>query len=290
MNRRLVDNFSPLRDWIASWPMSLALIFFLTPCYIALAQDQWQEENYSHGPAILLVCLWLLWREWPHFSKLPQIQSPLLSIIIFTPSAICFLVGRSLSIPLIEIPGQLGVLLALTWYFKGWLGVRCYWFAFVFMLFLVPIPGSLIYSLTHVLKLNVSIAAEHLLAWLEYPIAREGVMLIIGPYQLLVADACSGMNSIIALGALGLIYLYINPLPYWWQRNTLLLLIIPIAVFANICRVIALIIITFYFGDEAGQGFAHNLAGVMLFICAMLMLFVLDKLLRCVRGEHATPN
>ena len=285
-----MEQSAPFRNLYTGWPLLLALVLLLAPGYLGLAQDQWQEENYSHGPVILLVCLWLAWREWPRLYTLPTLGKSAGAWLLATPAALLYVVGRSQSIPLLEVPGQIGLLMALVFYFKGFPGLRTYWFLFFFMLFLVPIPGSLLYSLTHALKANVSVIAESLLFTAGYPIAREGVTLTIGQYQLLVADACSGMNSIISLTALGLIYLYINPLDSWWRKGILLLMIIPIAVFANICRVILLILITYYFGDEAGQGFAHNLTGMTLFISALSALYLLDSLLRHTGGKNVQSH
>ena len=100
-----------------------ALLLFISGLILSTLQekdkrDQWQEENYSHGPVILLVCLWLAWREWPRFSCQPQVRPSAHSLWVLLPAIICFLIGRSQSVPLIEIPGQLGVLFTLAWYFK----------------------------------------------------------------------------------------------------------------------------------------------------------------------------
>lgn len=271
------------------WPLLIALLLFITPVYIELSGTLWEEENYSHGPVILLVCIWLFWRELPRYLALPSAGQPFWGALLLIAAGLLFLVGRSQAIPLLELPGQIAMLLALILLFKGSAGVRVYWFALLFMLFLIPIPGLLLYSLTHVLKQQVSVVAESLLFYLDYPIAREGVTLTIGQYQLLVADACSGMNSIIALSALGLLYLYLNPQPGWLRVIVILLMIIPIAVVANLIRVMALILITYYFGDEAGQGFVHGLAGMLLFICSLTLIYLLDNLLRFftkLRGQH----
>lgn len=278
------------QDLYTGWPLLLALGILLAPGYWGLAQDQWQEENYSHGPVMLLVCLWLAWRDWPRLKALPTLSKPVGAWLLAIPAALLYVIGRSQSIPLLEVPGQIGLLMALVFYYKGLPGLRTYWFLFFFMLFLVPIPGSLLYSLTHALKANVSVIAESLLFTAGYPIAREGVTLTVGQYQLLVADACSGMNSIVSLTALGLIYLYINPLNSWWRKGILLLMIIPIAVFANICRVILLILITYHYGDEAGQGFAHNLTGMTLFISALSAFYLLDSILRHTGGKNVKSH
>jgi exosortase len=119
-------------------------------------------------------------------------------------------------------------------------------------------------------------------SWLHsagYPIGRAGVILTIGPYQLLVADACAGLNSMFTLEALGL--LYMNLMGYTSVvRNILLaILVLPISFFANIIRVIILILVTYYFGDEAGQGFVHGFAGMVLFTVGLTLILAVDVII-----------
>ena len=112
-----------------------------------------------------------------------------------------------------------------------------------------------------------------------YPIARSGVMLTVGQYQLLVADACSGLHSMFSLSAMGLLYLYLMQRTSVARNLIIMASIIPIAFAANIVRVIVLILVTYHLGDEAGQGFLHGFAGIMLFIIGLLFLFILDWIL-----------
>jgi exosortase len=142
--------------------------------------------------------------------------------------------------------------------------------------FLVPLPGILIDALTGALKRNVSEVAEYLLYAAGYPIGRSGVTLMIGPYQLLVADACSGLHSLYSLTALGLLYMYLIKHASLWRNVLLGAAILPIAIGANIIRVIFLVLVTYHLGDEAGQGFLHGFAGIVLFLVALILLFVLD--------------
>ena len=112
-----------------------------------------------------------------------------------------------------------------------------------------------------------------------YPIARSGIVLNVGQYQLLVADACSGLNSMFSLSALGLVYLYLMRYRSFVHVGLLVACILPIAFAANIVRVMILVLVTYHFGDEAGQGFIHGFAGMILFLVALLMLFGFDSLL-----------
>jgi exosortase B len=153
------------------------------------------------------------------------------------------------------------------------------WFPLFFMIFMVPLPGALVAAATAPLKNAVSTVVANLLFAVGYPIGRTGVMLMVGPYQLLVADACAGLNSMFTLEALGM--LYMNLMKYTSvPRNVLLaVLLIPTAFVANIVRVSILVLVTYHFGDEAGQGFVHGFAGMVLFMAAMIMMLGLDKLL-----------
>ncbi|WP_233585022.1 archaeosortase/exosortase family protein [Aquabacterium soli] len=104
-------------------------------------------------------------------------------------------------------------------------------------------------------------------------------MLTIGPYQLLVADACSGLNSLFTLEALGLLYMNVMNYKSKARNVALAIMIIPISFVSNVTRVLTLVLITYYFGDQVGQGFAHNFAGMVLFTVALVLTYGFDRLL-----------
>lgn len=153
------------------------------------------------------------------------------------------------------------------------------WFPIVFSVFAIPLPGLIVDAATGPLKQSVSAIAESILYATGYPIARSGVVLNVGQYQLLVADACSGLNSMFSLSALGLVYLYLMRYRSYLHVGLIVACILPIAFAANIVRVMILVLVTFHFGDEAGQGFVHEFAGMILFLVALSMLFGFDMLL-----------
>jgi exosortase len=147
--------------------------------------------------------------------------------------------------------------------------------------FLVPIPGSVLDFLLLPLKKYVSIIVENLLYLFGYPIGRTGVVLTIGPYQLLIADACSGLNSMIALSAVGVLFAYLIHSDNRAYNAVLLLSILPIAFLSNIVRVALLMLVTYYFGDHAGQQF-HDYAGYLEIVFAFGLFFALDAILQRV--------
>jgi exosortase/archaeosortase family protein len=114
----------------------------------------------------------------------------------------------------------------------------------------------------------------------DYPVSRAGVILTVGQYQLLVADACSGLNSLFTLEALGLLYLNVMRHESAFRNAMLALLIVPISFTSNVVRVIVLSLITYHLGDAAGQGFLHGFSGMVLFLTALMLIIGIDSLLR----------
>jgi exosortase B len=175
---------------------------------------------------------------------------------------------------------------------RGTAALQTQWFALFFMLFMVPLPGVVVDMLTMPMKIAVSYVAEQLLYGAGYPIGRSGVVLQIGQYMLLVADACAGLHTLLTLEALGLLYLNLVRRDSAFRNIGLACLIVPISFTANVVRVMALTLITFHFGDAAGQGFLHQFAGMVLFLSALLLIIGFDTALHsfeAARLRKAAP-
>jgi exosortase B len=185
-----------------------------------------------------------------------------------------------------QIPVLLGAMLLIG----GWGAARAIWFPVFYLVFMIPLPGMVVDALTGPLKQWVSVIAESLLYLSGYPIARDGVMLTIVQYQLLVADACSGLHSMFSLAALGSVFIYITARKSRLHNALMIASILPIAFVANIVRVLVLVLVTYHLGDEAGQGFLHGAAGIVLMIVALLTLFGLDALLARLIRPGVTPR
>lgn len=272
-------------------PVALGLAAMYVPTYVDLARGLWQHEAYGHGPIILVVVAWLAWRQRAALDSEGAGRSAALAgwaMLAF--GLLLYAVGRSQGMALFEVGSHLPVLAGTVLSLLGWRALARLWFPLFFLVFLVPLPGFVIDSATAPLKNFVSHIVESMLYELGYPIARAGVILMIGQYQMLVTDACSGLNSLYSLAALGFLYLYLTG-PGTLVRNAVLIAsIAPIALVANIARVLALTLITFYFGEEAGQSFLHGFAGLTLFVIALLLLLGLDVLLQRLpawRGREA---
>ena len=268
----------PLRLW-RRYPLLLTgLLLLAVPTLWSLATLLWNKSDQEHGPILLLMFGWVLYRESPRLQALPDHGSRW-GWLLIVPALLAYVLGRSQQIWLLEIGAFIPLLAGCGLLAKGNAALRPLAFPLLMLLFAIPLPGALVDLLTTGLKQHVSVLAESLLYSAGYPIARSGVTLTIGSYQLLVADACSGLNSLFSLFAVGLLYLYLQSYSSRWRNLLLLLAIAPIAVFANVVRVMVLVLLTYYGGDELGQGFLHGVAGILLFVIALLTLFLLDAAL-----------
>lgn len=264
----------PLSVW---WPVMAGLLALYVPTFIDLATGLWSTEGYAHGPIILGLSLWLLVQKWPTMLQASDGKSGTVAgwpLCVF--GLLLYILGRSQDIQVFEIGSFIVLLAAIVLTTRGGRALKVQWFSFFFMLFMIPLPGALVSALTLPMKMAVSSVTEHILFSAGYPIARSGVILQIGQYQLMVADACAGLHTLLTLEALGLLYLSLVRRDSLFRNVSLAALIVPISFTANVIRVMVLSLITYHFGDEAGQGFLHGFAGMVLFLSALLLIIGLD--------------
>jgi len=292
---------SALRFALPAIPVLMGLLALYGPAYIDFFGNLWQQPDQAHAPLIPLVVAALFWQlgkklaALSDHSALPaagdtlatsaanRLRRPLLGgSLLFGFGLAMALMGRSIESPFLILLSQIPVLAGVLWLLWGGKGVQVAWFPLLFLIFMVPLPGVFIDPLTEQLKQWISILTEEILYALGYPIARSGVVLSIGQYQLLVADACSGLNSMISLSGLGLLYVYMTRQGPWRQQIVMLFSLLPIAFAANLIRVLLLVLLTYHFGDHIGR-LLHEATGVVVFLIALLLLFGLDALIVAMR-------
>jgi exosortase B len=266
-----------LATWWRWLPM-LGLLALFVPTFVEVADRLWGYEEYFHQPLVLMVILWLLWERRADFAALPEEPAYVAGSICLAFGLLMFVLGRTQSIWIFSIGSLAPVLAGTLLLTHGWQALRLLWFPLVYITFVVPLPGAVVDATTATLKQQISVLTEEILYAAGYPIARVGVTLSIGQYQLLVADACSGLHSIFSLSALGTLYLYLRSGGGLARSAIVLCSIIPIAFAANVVRVIVLVLITYYWGDGAGQGFLHEFSGMVLFIAGLSLLIGVDGL------------
>jgi exosortase B len=271
-----------LRSTLLEWgPIVAGLAFLYGPSFLNLFQGIWSTDEQAHGPIVFGVSCWLAWRKWPEMWRCSEGTATSAAgwpIVIF--GLLLYIVGRSQEVLLFEIGSLLWLLSGILLLTRGSTALKAQWFSIFFMLFMIPLPGVIVDAVTMPMKMAVSYMAEHILFWVGYPIARSGVILHVGQYKLLVADACAGLHTLFTLEALGLLYLNVVRHDSWFRNVSLAILIVPISFAANVIRVMTLTLITYHLGDEAGQGFLHGFAGMVLFLSALLLIIGVDSLLQ----------
>jgi exosortase len=247
----------------------------------------WHDPNFSHGFFVPLFAAFVLWQERsrlatvklrPSWSGLFLLLFGLCVLVLGQMGAELFLSRLSL---LIVIAGLI-VLLA------GWSFFRAVLFPWAFLLLMIPIPEIVFGQITFPLQILASKVASTALPWLGVPVLREGNVIILPTMSLEVADACSGIRSLMTLATLAVIYGYLS------ERSTpprvlLALASLPIAVAANSLRIVGTGVLVQYWDADKAQGFFHEFQGWLVFVAALAMLYLFHRVTRMVWREKMVP-
>lgn len=260
------------------------------PTMLMVARESWSTEQGAHGPIVLLTGVWLLFHAWKNVGPIapPPWWRP---VAIMIPLLAIYILARISQIVEIEGYVMYAVLLSGFYALVGGAVMRRLAFPLFYMAFVFPPPDTVVYALTLPMKIAITETAVGLLSLFGYPIGYTGVWIQIGQYQLLVAAACAGLNSIISLSVLSTFYIYVRHAGNGLRALVLALFIVPVAMAANFVRVLILILLTFHAGEAAAQGFLHNFAGMTMFAAALIILFAIDSavgpILRRVKSRRA---
>jgi exosortase B len=267
------------------WLMFAGLLIMFLPTLwdLFVVNGIWVDDEHAHGPIILAISLWLLWKRWQEIPDLAGFKpSPALAWVFFFLAASLYIPGRALDIIYFEVGAFVLVLMGIVLMAGGTALFNKLKFPLFFMLFMVPLPNSLVGPIASLMKEAVSAVTVNVLSWAGFQVGRTGVVIYLEQYQLLVADACAGMRTLFMLEALGILYLNLVHHQSMLRNIVLPILIIPISFTANVIRVIALALITYYWGLDAGQGFMHGFAGMVLFLAGLLLMLATDSMLRLI--------
>lgn len=260
------------------------------PTFQGIAAVSWSTEQGAHGPIVLAIAIWLFARQWPDMRKNAQPGSPLLGGVALTGSLLGYVAARIFGSIVIESAMMYGAFVSALYLFVGARAMRMAWFPIVYFLFVLPPPGSWVANATQPLRLQISEAAVVVLALFDFPVARSGLLIYVGQYLLEVKAACGGLNSMISLTAIGLFYAYIRHNANIRYTAFMFFVAIAMAIIANFVRVVLLILITWYLGERAAQGFLHDFAGLTMFVVAMAGIVAFDSAAGPVRRALAVRN
>jgi exosortase len=265
------------------WLLWFALAALVLPTIVRLAQQTWSEEQGAHGFIVLGTGAWLLAIRRKAVFAAARPGPVVVPALVFVASALVYVFSRAVGWLGFESLAVYAIVLAVLVYHAGYAALRTIWFPLVYLMFMLPQPQFITLPLSRELKLHISQSAVELLSSLGYRVARGGVVIYIDQYQLLVARACSGLNSLIGLSAVGAFYAYARYRGQWSQAWPLLISTPLIAVLANFLRVLILVLITHYFGNAVAQGFIHGAAGVFMAFVSITGIVGLDLALSSVR-------
>ena len=281
-------NGAPWRDTAARhWPLLIGALALAIPTMRSVASQSWSTEQGAHGPIVLATALWLVWRQRDELGPCIRPGSLPLALALAVPVLALYFVARITGILELEGPAMYLVLLIVLYASIGAAAMRRIWFPLLYVMFVFPPPDTLVATITQPLKIGLSRVAVNLLHATGMPIARTGVIIQVAQYDVLVAAACAGLNSIISLSAICLFYVYVRHNANWRYALLLMGVIVPVAIFSNFLRVLSLILITYHLGDAAAQGFLHEFAGIFMFMVALACILGIDALARPVRDRLA---
>lgn len=264
------------------WPLIVGFLVLAIPTLVSLGEQSWSTELGAHGPIVLATGVWLLFHSLSEKGAVLREKPSALGLIPFVAALPLYAFSRAFDFISLEVLALYVVAIALAWHLLTPAALRIVAFPLLYLGFLIPPPGWVIDQVTAPLQQFVSWVVTGGLAAAGYPIVNSGVTIFIAQYQLLVEQACAGMNSIVGLVAIMMFYIYLMHRSSWRYTLFMMMLILPIAIIANILRVATLVLITYYMGDAAAQGFLHVTTGVVLFGIALLIAMGLDGLFQSI--------
>jgi exosortase len=248
-----------------------------------LAVQWWDDPNFSHGFFVPLFSLFVLWQDRARLTSLKPKPSwwgvPI--VVLSLGVLVVGVLGAELFLSRISLILLLAGLVVL---FQGWHWFRAVLFPWAFLFLMVPIPSIVFNQITFPLQLLASKVAATTLPWAGVPVLREGNVINLPAMPLEVAQACSGIRSLLSLTTLAIIYGYLMETRIW-IRVTLALASIPIAVAANSFRIFGTGLLVQYWDPDKAEGFFHAFSGWLIFVVSLLMLFLLHHLLRIGRDS-----
>ncbi|WP_456432639.1 exosortase/archaeosortase family protein [Thermosulfuriphilus sp.] len=273
-----------MRDLRKETVFLLLPFFFLGVLYYPvishLVVDWWTDPNYSHGFLMPLVAGYFIWQKRDEI-RLEKDCPSWLGLGLVLGGAILLILGRVIGELYVQRVSFLMSLYGSVFFLLGRQVARILLFPFLLLLLAIPIPYVIYNSLTFPLKLLASKMAAWSLGAIGIPTLREGNIIYLPNMVLEVADACSGIRSIISLLAMTVILAYF--VSGWGLRLVLVASAIPIAIFTNALRIVGTGILSYHFGQKAAQGFFHYFSGWLVFL---LSLAILGGILFLARGRR----
>ena len=250
---------------------------------------QWaNDEDYSHGFFVLPFAAYFLWERRQQLREAVPHPSAF-GLLVLAGSLLCFIAGQFGSELFLSRISLIGVVAALVLFLCGWRHLRLAAFPLAFLLLMVPLPEIIFNRITFPLQMLASQVGETMIAASGVPVMREGNILLLPNRTLEVAEACSGIRSLMSLTMLAIVLGYFTE-RRTWARVAIALAAVPIAVVANAVRVAGTGLASYWISPAAAEGFFHTFSGWLMFIVALGALLVFHRALEMGRTRTARPR
>lgn len=271
--------------WSTLAGLAVAVGLLYVPVLTRMAGDWYTDENYSHGFLIPLICAYLLWQKREELAASVSERRVGAGLILCLGALCLLVVGRAGAEFFLQRSSFVLFLMgAVIWLF-GWRTFRLASAPLLLLFLMIPLPYLVYDAIAFPLKLLAARVATGSLELLQIPVFREGNIIHLPGQTLEVADACSGIRSLMSLITLGVVYAYFAE-RVTWKRVLLVLSTIPIAVVTNAGRVTGTGLLTHYVSPKAAEGFFHTFSGWLVFVAAFGLLLGLGALLRRLGGSE----
>jgi exosortase len=261
-----------------------ALLFPYWSILVELVREWGANENYSHGYVIVPAAAYLVWLRRRALAQLPA--QPSLAGLVLVGAGIAMLLAGTAGIELFLTRVSIVVGLAGSLVFVlGWAHLKALAFPLGLLLLAIPLPAIVFNQIALPLQLLATKVGVGVLQFLEIPVLREGNVIVLATTTLEIAEACSGIRSLISLVTLALLFGYVAH-PGWMARTAIALSSIPTAILANGLRVAGTGAAAHYYGEQAASGFFHSFSGWLVFIAAFAMVVVVERVVRVVTSGH----
>jgi exosortase len=269
------------RSWVLWSTVLLSLLVLLYASVLRLLIFQWwTDPNYGHGFFVPLFSGYILWQQRERWMN-SEIRPSNFGILVMLGAVGLLFIG-SLGAELFTSRFSLLVLIAgIILFLAGWKMLRAVAFPLAFLIFMIPIPVIIYNQITFPLQLIASRLATFWLEVVQVPVLRDGNVLVLSNLSLEVAEACSGIRSLMSLIALAVAYGHLAE-PRRWVRYALVLLMVPSAIVTNAMRIVGAGVLAHKFGPQAAEGFLHQFSGWMVFLGTLVLIFVCHWILRHV--------
>ncbi|MGB6786547.1 MAG: exosortase A [Candidatus Acidiferrales bacterium] len=258
--------------------LSVLFLALYGPILESLVLNWWRDPNYGHGFLVPVFAGYVFWKGRDRLTKIALKPSNFGLVVMLC--AIALLLVGSLGAELFTSRFSMLVLIGgCVLFVGGWRLLRAVTFPLGFLILMIPIPTIIYNQITFPLQLIASRFATFWLQLINVPVLREGNLIILPNYTLEVVDACSGIRSLMTLITLAIAYGYLTERRLW-VRWLLVILMIPIAIVSNAIRIMGAGLLTYHFGPSMAEGFFHEFSGWVIFVAALVLMFVCHWALR----------